>query len=74
MKFMNQARKYGARVAVGASALVALPVLAASPYAAITTAVDWTDVETGVVAIAALIAAVLVFVKGSKMLLAMIGR
>jgi hypothetical protein len=47
---------------------------AASPYAAIETAVDWSDVVTGIVAIAALVAAVLVVMRGSRMLLRMIGR
>jgi hypothetical protein len=36
--------------------------------------VDWSDVVTGIVAVAALIAAVLVVMKGSRMLLRMIGR
>jgi len=60
----------------------ALAVLAAvSPvafsqttYDPITTAVDWAEVVTGVVAIAALIAAVLVVVRGSRMLLGMVRR
>jgi hypothetical protein len=51
-----------------------LPVLAASPYAGIISAVSWTDVTAGVIAIAALVAAVLVVMRGSKMLLRMIGR
>lgn len=45
-----------------------------SDYDAITAAVDWTDVITGIAAIAALVAAVLVVKKGAKMLLGMIGR
>lgn len=55
---------------------VALPsvVLAASPYAGIISAVSWTDVVAGVIAIAALVAAVLVVMRGSRMLLKMIGR
>lgn len=71
MKFFNRAKKYGA-VVLG----VALtgPVFAASDYAAITAAVDWSDVITGIAAIAALVAAVLVVKRGAKMLLGMIGR
>lgn len=47
---------------------------ASDPYAAITGAVDWDAVITGIGAVAALIAAVLVVKKGAKMLLGMIGR
>lgn len=43
-------------------------------YDAITAAVDWADVITGIAAIAALVAAVLVVKRGAKMLLGMIGR
>jgi hypothetical protein len=43
-------------------------------YDGIIAAVDWSDVVTGIVAVAALIAAVLVVMKGSRMLLRMIGR
>jgi len=43
-------------------------------YDGITAAVDWADVITGITAIAALVAAVLVVMRGSKMLLRMIGR
>jgi hypothetical protein len=71
MKMFNQVRKYG----VGAALVsVTAPAFAGSPYASITAAVDWADVSTGIVAIAALIAAVLVVKRGSGMLLRMIGR
>jgi hypothetical protein len=43
-------------------------------YSTITAAVDWSTVITGILAIAALIAAVLVVKRGAKMLLGMIGR
>lgn len=43
-------------------------------YDGIVSAVDWSDVVTGITAIAALIAAVLVVKRGVKMLLSMIGR
>lgn len=46
----------------------------AGDYDAITAAVDWGDVITGIAAIAALVAAVLVVKRGAKMLLGMIGR
>lgn len=46
----------------------------AGDYDAITAAVDWADVITGIAAIAALVAAVLVVKRGAKMLLGMIGR
>lgn len=40
-----------------------------TPYDDIVAAVDWTDVVTGIVAIAALVAAVKVVMVGSRMLL-----
>jgi hypothetical protein len=43
-------------------------------YDAIISAVDWSDVITGIAAVAALIAAVLVVKRGTGMLLRMIGR
>jgi hypothetical protein len=49
-------------------------VMAQTAYDDITAAVDWADVVTGIVAIAALVAAVLVVMRGSRMLLRMIGR
>lgn len=55
-------------------ALLTGSAFAAGTYDAITTAVDWSQVTTGIVAIAALVAAVLVVSRGSKMLLRMIGR
>lgn len=54
--------------------LVAPSAFATSAYSGITAAVNWADVITGITAIAALVAAVLVVKKGSKMLLGMIGR
>lgn len=54
--------------------LSAAPAFAGGTYDSITTAVDWSEVSTGIVAIAALVAAVLVVSRGSKMLLRMIGR
>ena len=43
-------------------------------YDSITTAVDWSEVSTALVAIGALIAAVLVVKRGARMILSMIGR
>lgn len=56
-------------------ALVAGPALAGgggTDYDAITAAVDWADVITGIAAIAALVAAVKVVKAGVRMLLGMI--
>jgi len=72
MKLRNRALKFGALVPVGA-ALVG-PAFAVGAYDGITAAVDWSAVITGITAIAALVAAVLVVKRGSKMLLSMIGR
>jgi len=56
---------------LGSSAALATPT---TDYDAIVAAVDWSDVITGIAAIAALIAAVLVVKRGTGMLLRMIGR
>jgi hypothetical protein len=68
MKNLNRFWKYGAGLALVAlsGSAFATPT---SDYQAIVDAVDWTDVITGVGAIAALIAAVLIVRKGSRMLL-----
>ena len=47
---------------------------AGGTYDTITGAVDWSEVVTAVVAVAALIAAVLVVSRGARMVLKMIGR
>lgn len=77
MKHLNQARKFGSRISL-AVAGVALPVLSfatpAGTYDDITGAVDFAEVATAVVAIAALIAVALVAKKGARMVLSMIGR
>ena len=61
---------------VGATlTMLAGPAVAGgSAYDPITTAVDWADVITGIVAIGALVAAVLVVKRGVGMLLRTIGR
>lgn len=56
------------------SAFASVPAFAGGTYDPITTAVDWSQVTTGIVAIAALVAAVLVVKRGSGMLLRVIGR
>lgn len=67
MKFRNRLMKYVLPVvAFAAPAAFATP---AGDYDAIVAAVDWADVITGIGAIAALIAAVLIVRKGSRMLL-----
>lgn len=58
----------------GVSLVAFQPAFAQSAYDGIVGAVDWTAVVTGITSIAALIAAVLVVSRGSKMLLRMIGR
>ena len=66
----------GNALVVGVVSAIAIPVAlaCASPYAAIESAVDWADVITGIAAIAALVAGVLVVKRGARMLLSMIGR
>lgn len=51
----------------------AMPVMA-SPYASITAAVDFDDVVSGVIAVAALVAAVLVSIRGIRWILAAVKR
>lgn len=66
--FLNRSKALG----LVALALVVSGVAQATPttdYDAIVSAVDWGDVITGIGAIAALIAAVLVVRKGTRMLL-----
>ncbi|MCY1287096.1 hypothetical protein D9M68_947860 [compost metagenome] len=73
MKLMNIARKYGQKVAVGSVALVPMVSMAAGPdFTSVTAAVDWSTVVTGVLAVAALVAAVYVAIRGAKMLIGMI--
>ena len=54
--------------------LLTAPAFAGGTYDSITTAVDWSEVSTALVAIGALIAAVLVVKRGARMILSMIGR
>lgn len=60
-------------LALTAASAAALPVMA-SPYASITAAVDFADVVTGVIAVAALVAAVLVSIRGIRWILAAVKR
>lgn len=69
---MQKLRNLGTALLV--SVAVSAPAFAGGTYDAITTAVDWSEVVTGIVAIAALVAAVLVVKRGSGMLLRVIGR
>lgn len=59
---------------VGLVALAPLAVASGPDYSGITSAVDFGAVATGVIAVGALIAAVLVAKRGARMLLSMIGR
>lgn len=75
---MNKVRKLkklaaaGALLALSAGQAMATPTT--TDYDAIVAAVDWGDVITGIGAVGALIAAVLVVRRGTRMLLSMIGR
>lgn len=70
MKHMNAVKKYAPRLAVVGGGLAALPSFATgTDYSAITGAVDWSSVATGIVSIFALGAAVIVAFVGGKFLL-----
>lgn len=71
MKFRNRLMKYVLPV-VAATAPVAVFAGGGNEYSAITAAVDWADVVTGIAAIAALVAGVKVVKAGVRMLLGMI--
>lgn len=76
MKFLNQARKYGRQLAVvGGGTLLPLLAMAtpAGDYDAITAAVDFAAAGIAIAAIAALLAAPKVIMKGARMVLRMIG-
>ncbi len=60
--------------ALSLSLLTAPAFAGGGTYDSITTAVDWSEVSTALVAIGALIAAVLVVKRGARMILSMIGR
>jgi hypothetical protein len=64
------------RVGAALALLSASGVVLATPgpYDAITDAVDWSDVTTGLGVVAAALAGVFIFKRGAKMLLGMIGR
>lgn len=76
MQQFNRLRKYGSRLgAVAVGSVLAVPAFATpGTYDGITGAVDFAEVATAVVAIAALIAVALVAKKGARMVLGMIGR
>ena len=54
--------------------VAASPALAGGTYDSITTAVDWSEVTTALVAVGALVAAVLVVRRGARLILGMISR
>lgn len=76
MKFRNWARAYGARIAVGGLALAPLSAFASGgdPYASLVSAVNFSGVTTDVVSVAALVAAVLVSIRGVRFMLGVIRR
>jgi len=69
---MSRFQKFRA-LALATATAAALPVMA-SPYASITAAVDFDDVLAGVIAVAALVAAVLVGIRGVRWILAAVKR
>jgi hypothetical protein len=76
MKLMNVARRYGARVALGVLAASPLAAFASGgdPYGSLVSAVNFGSVTTDVVAVAALVAAVLVSIRGVRFMLGIIRR
>lgn len=77
-EMFQKARSLASAVGYSAAAFLTLASFqtaqAAGTYDGITGAVDWSEVTTGIVAVAALIATVLVVKRGSGMLLRVIGR
>jgi len=72
---MKALRKFAAFCGgVSLSLLVVPAVYAAGTYDTLTAAVNWSEVTTAIVAIGALLAAVLVVSRGTRMILRMIGR
>ena len=72
MKFRNRYLKYVLPVVAVTAPAITLAGGGGTDYDAITAAVDWADVITGIAAIAALVAAVKVVKAGVRMLLGMI--
>lgn len=71
MKLMNQVKKYGA-IAVGSAGLVAVSSQSYAEgwdYATLTAGVDYTSIGTGVLAVAAMLAAVYAGIKGARVIL-----
>ncbi|TJY55758.1 hypothetical protein E4T66_20470 [Sinimarinibacterium sp. CAU 1509] len=69
MKYANVAKKYGVRLgtAVAASAAT-VPAFAVTDYSSLTTAVDWADVGTALLAVGVAIIGIVVVMKGIKMI------
>lgn len=72
MKTFNRLKR--AALAAGLSCVAVVASATPGPYDAITSAVDWSDVTTGLGVVAAALAGVFIFKRGAKMLLGMIGR
>lgn len=71
---MRTFRNLSAFVLGFAAIMLAGVASAQTDYDAITAAVDWADVITGIGVVAAAVAGVLIVMRGSRMLLAMIRR
>lgn len=67
---IKQMKKLGAAaLAVPATALVASPAFADGDFAALTSGISFDEVKVGVLAVAALLAAVYVAIKGARIIL-----
>lgn len=74
MKQMNAVRKYGPKLGIGAVLLSAGSAMATgADYSAITSAVDFATVATGIVAVFGLLALASVAFKGGKWVVRAIG-
>ncbi len=71
MKLMNQVKKYGV-IAVGSAGLMAVSAqshAAGWNYSTLTDGVDFSTIATGVLAVAAMLAAVYAGIKGARVVL-----
>ena len=76
MKFINVAKKYGSKLAVGTGLVAATPLAMAAgtapDYSAITGAVDYSAISTAVITILSAVAVCIVAYNGGKMLISAI--
>ena len=70
MKLMNNVKKYGA-IAAASGGLIALsaPAHASWDYTSLTSGIDFSSIATGVLAVAAMLAAVYAGIKGARVIL-----